>query len=251
MYDKIWLMVPTYKRVEWIQRFIDSAIIMSDDPEKIAFCFCTNVKDKKTVEGIKLSIYDENDELKVGDILFVEEKSIQPNLSLYFNMMYDAVIEAERGKDCVVSMLGDDMVFETKGYDTRLLDEINKHEGIGVFWCDDGYIAHDKCCVNLFVTKKFVEATGQPFMCPWYKADMIDAIWWMVGKQTQTCRYLGDVVIKHLHNTSLGGYDPTFQRLRPLQISANAPDMQQKGRVYATLSSGNLISAGYGTWTPL
>ena len=246
MYDKIWLMVPTYKRVEWLKRFMESAILKADSPLNISFCICVNKKDKMSFDFIETCR-----ESMQTRILTVPETTIQPNLALYFNMMYDAVVETEGGKDCIVSMLGDDMVFETKGYDIRLLDEINKVEGIGVFWCDDGYIAHDKCCVNLFATKKFIDATGKPFMCPFYKADMIDAIWWMIGRQTQTCHYLGDVVIKHLHNSSLQGFDATFQRLRPLQVSANAPDMQQKGRVYATLVSGNLIESGYGKWTPL
>jgi hypothetical protein len=246
MYNKIWLMVPTYKRVEWIKRFMESAVLKSDSPLNIAFCICVNKKDKMTLDFIQML----KSEMKTN-ILFVEESTIQPNLALYFNMMYDAVVEAEGGEDCIVSMLGDDMVFETKGYDTHLLDEINKHEGIGVFWCDDGYIAHEKCCVNLFVTKKFVDATGKPFMCPFYKADMIDAIWWMIGRQTQTCHYLDDVVIKHFHNSAFKSFDETFQRLRPLQISANAPDMQQVGKAYAALVSGNLISAGYGSWNTL
>jgi hypothetical protein len=245
MYDKIWLMVPTYKRVEWIKRFIDSAIEMAEKPEQIAFCFCVNHKDKVTQEFV-----DDFCSNKWRDSFFIIEKSIQPNLSLYFNMMYDSVTE-EQG-DCIVSMLGDDMVFETKGYDTRILDEINKSDGIGVFWCDDGYIAHEKCSVNLFVTKKFVDITGKPFMCPYYKADMIDAVWWLIGQQTQTAHYLSDVTIKHLHNTSLkDGYDPTFQRLVPLQKSANAPDKQRIGYVYATAVSGNIISSGYGKWNQI
>jgi hypothetical protein len=245
MYNKLWLMVPTYKRLDWIQRFIESAIDKADKPEEnIGFVFCVNHKDKISLDY--LTDFCNN---KFRDAFIIQEKSIQPNLSLYYNMMYDALVK-EQG-ECVVSMLGDDMVFETKGYDTRLLEEINKHEGVGVFWCDDGYIAHDKCCINLFVTKKMIELTGKPFMCPFYKADMIDMVWWWVGHFSQTGVYLGDVIIKHLHNSSLPGYDPTFMRLRPLQISANAPDQQQLGRVYATIIAGDLIASGFGSWNSL
>jgi hypothetical protein len=241
MYNKIWLMVPTYRRVEWIKRFINSAIDKADNPEQnIGFCFCVNHKDKATIKFLA-----DFCSTKFRDAFIIQEKSIQPNLSLYFNMMYDALPEG----DTVVSMLGDDMVFETKGYDTRLLAEINKNNGIGVFWCDDRYIAHEKCCVNLFVTKKMVEMTGKSFMCPYYKADMIDVIWWFVGTQTQTAHYLSDVVIRHLHNTSLKeGYDQTFQRLVPLQKSANSQAMWQIARVYASQIAGTLISTGVGSW---
>jgi hypothetical protein len=244
MYDKIWLMVPTYRRVDWIKRFINSAIDKADNPESsIGFVFCVNHKDPKTKEY--LTDFCNN---RFRDAFIVEEKSIQPNLALYFNMMYDQVVK-DQG-DTIVSMLGDDMVFETKGYDTRLLSEINNHNGIGVFWCDDGYIAHEKCCVNLFVTKKMVDMTGKPFMCPFYKADMIDVVWWMIGMQTQTAHYLSDVVIRHLHNTSLKeGYDTTFQRLVPLQKSANSASMWQLARVYACQIAGTLISTGIGSWS--
>lgn len=242
MYNKIWLMVPTYKRVEWIKRFIESAIDKVDNLLNISFCFCVNHKDIKTIEYLENS--------GVNGII-VREKTIQPNLSLYFNMMYDDVIKLENGNDCIVSMLGDDMVFETKGYDTKLLEKINNQNGIGVFWCDDGYIAHNKCCVNLFVTKKMIEFTGKQFMCPYYKADMIDMIWWWVAHFAQIGVYLDDVVIKHLHNSSLPGYDPTFMRLKPLQESANQPAMHQLGRAYATLIAGDLISSGIGKWNLL
>jgi hypothetical protein len=97
-----------------------------------------------------------------------------------------------------------------------------------------------------------VELTGKKFMCPYYKADMIDVVWWMIAKQTKLAHYLGDVLIKHLHSTSMKeAFDVTFQRLRPLQISANSSEMQQVCRTYATMIAGNLIAAGVGEWCPI
>jgi hypothetical protein len=250
MYDELWLMVPTYKRVEWINRLVASALEMADDPSRINFCFCVNAKDAKSIAFVNELEGKRLEDPRAGSTVIVKEKSIQPNLSLYFNMMYDAVLPLTGG-DCVVSMLGDDMEFATKGYDTRLLDEINKRDGLGVFWCNDGYVAGSRCCVNLFVTKKMVDLTGRPFMCPLYRADMIDAVWWWIGAMTGTHCYLSDVVIKHLHNTSLPAYDETFRRLRPLQVSANSPANQQLGKVYATIVAGNLIAAGCGSWAKL
>jgi hypothetical protein len=120
-----------------------------------------------------------------------------------------------------------------------------------VFWCDDAYIAHEKCCVNLFVTKKMIDMTGKPFMCPYYKADMIDMIWWWVAYFTQTAVYLNDVSIKHLHNSSLETNDATFLRLKPLQTDANMSNMHQLGRTYSTMIAGDLISSGIGTWNKI
>jgi hypothetical protein len=245
MYNKLWLMVPTYKRLSWIKRFIASAIDLADDAEaNIGFVFCVNHKDE-----VSLKYLNEFRDVKFRDTLVIVEKSIQPNLSLYFNMMYEAVTKAQG--DCVVSMLGDDMVFETKGYDTRLLNVINEKEGLGVFWCDDAYVAKDRCCVNMFVTKRFVDLTGKPFMCPFYKADMIDAVWCWVAKMVRLDYYLSDVVIHHFHSTGMTNQDLTFQRLRPLQVAANKESMQQIGKFYATQIACNLISSGIGTWNAL
>ena len=127
------------------------------------------------------------------------------------------------GDDCLVSQLGDDMVFKTHGWDTRLLDIVNSYNGIGVFWCNDDYIAHERCAVNLFVTRKMVEATERPFMCEEFAADYIDYLWTKVGKYTRSCHYLQNVIIKHNHNTSKPkeDWDPTFQRLKVIQDQAS------------------------------
>ena len=245
MYNKIWLMVPTFKRVEWLKRFIDSAVKMVDDVQNIQFCICVNKKDTKTLEyinSIRLTL----------PIFVVEEKTVQPDLSLYFNMMYNEVTKLEGGRDFIASMLGDDMVFETRGYDTKILNKINEYKGVGVFWCDDGYIAHDRLCVNLFVTKRFIDGTGKPFMCPMYKADMIDVVWFHIGELTQTKHYINDVIIHHYHSTGINkDFDNTFQRLIPLQQAANNDYMHKYAQVYASIVAGNLISIGYGEWSPV
>ena len=246
MYDKLWLMVPTFKRVEWVKRFIDSAIGMADNINNIQFCICVNQKDEKTKE-----FFSNLNPLNVP-FYIIPEKTIQPNIALYYNMMFNEINKLENGKDFVASMLGDDMVFETKGYDTKLLQTINENNGIGIFWCDDGYIAHDHLCVNLFVTKKMIDGTEKPFMCPMYKADMIDVVWYHVGGLTQTKHYLPDVIIHHYHSTGINkDFDSTFQRLIPLQQAANNDYMHTYAQVYASIVAGNLISHGYGKWIPI
>lgn len=239
MYNKICIMVPTFKRVEWLTRLIDSVRNTASDLNNVCFCFCVNKKDPKSLDAVNGFIVDK---------ISIIETTVQPNLSKYFNMMYDEV-KRNYGPDCVVSMIGDDMVFETKNWDTRILEEINKNNGIGVFWADDGYIAHDKLCVNLFVTQKFVDATNKPFMCECFKADMIDVVWYEVGRLTGTLHYIKDVVIKHLHSTGTGEMpDYTFQRLVPLQKQANSELNHRRARVHANIIAGNLIASNFGSW---
>ena len=235
-YKKLTLMVPTYKRIEWIERFLSSAERMADQIDNIEFVVCYNKKDLKTKEYLQTREW-------VAAHKLIEETTVQPNLSKYFNLMYDQT-------DCeVVSMLGDDMIFETKGYDTALLNEINKYNGNGIFWCNDKYIAREKLCVNLFVTRDFVKCTGKDFMAPMFKADMIDAVWFEVGRLTHNLHYLKDVIIHHKHSTGIDApFDYTFQRLVPLQKNANSSFNQAVGKIYATIIAGNLIASGHGSW---
>jgi len=108
-------------------------------------------------------------------------------------------------------MLGDDMVFITKGYDTRILSRMNEVEGVGLVYCDDDYKQHGDLCVNLFVTEKLVTATSKPFMCELYPVDFIDTLWDKVSKRLGIACYLPDVKIRHEH----AGGSATYNRLRP------------------------------------
>jgi hypothetical protein len=103
----------------------------------------------------------------------------------------------------------------------------------------------------MFVSRDFVSATRVPFMCPFFKADMIDVVWGKVGDLTGTSHYIPEVIIRHNHNSRSQerSWDKTYRRLRPLQVSANTPVQQKAGIVYATIAANNLISAGIGRWT--
>lgn len=180
IYNKICLMLPTYKRSETsLPVFIDSAIEMANNPAALRFSFCVNKKDFDTFGFIINYAWPEGVEYEI-----IQEDSIQPNLAKYFNLLYDNT--KFNNPDTIVSMVGDDMEFKTKGWDLELLNLIQSYNGVGVFWCNDDYIAHENLCVNLFVTRKFVEATRKPFMCDLYHADMIDLVWMRIGVLTNT-----------------------------------------------------------------
>lgn len=242
--DRICLMVPTYGRSKTtLPLFIDSAIDKVSNVKKICFCFCVNKKDTETQEYLNSRDWPHGCEWEM-----IIENNIQPNLALFFNKMYDET--KFNGQNIAVSMLGDDMVFETHDYDLSIMKEINAYNGYGVFWCDDDYIAHETMCVNLFVTRRMVDATRRPFMCDLFHADMIDAVWYLIGTLTHTAHYNREVIIKHNHNTAKppDEWDATFMRLRPLQQMANQYDNQKKGRVYAQTIARRLVLQGIGNW---
>ena len=175
-----------------------------------------NGNDEDTIRYIKTHpIYG------TGVCKIVLENLPTPNLAKYFNMLYEATTSF--GDDCLVSMLGDDMYFKTFGWDSAILEQVNRYNGYGVHWCNDDYIAKERLCVNLFVTRQYVEATEHPFMDETFPAEMIDLIWFLVGKATKHLHYLPNVIIKHNHNTAKPKeqWDKTFNRLRPHQKLAH------------------------------
>jgi hypothetical protein len=116
-------------------------------------------------------------------------------------------------------MFGDDMVFETPGWDKTILEWTNSHNGIGVFYCNDAFEARDRCCINLMVTRKMVELTGRPFMAPGFEAEMIDVVWHRLGKITKTLHFFPDIIIRHNHNRRKPRpmWDATYSRLQVIQ----------------------------------
>lgn len=241
-YNKICLMIPTYHRVEKLKLLIDSVFRTVDDLDNICFSFCVNVNDHETRDF--LNSYFDGCGYEI-----IDENTMQPNLSLYFNLMYDNT----KFRDAIVTMIGDDMIFRTQEWDSRIIKEINKADGKTLVYCDDDFIAHDKLCVNLFTTREMVEATKKPFMCEYFHADMIDQVWYMVGLITGTLKYLEDVVIQHNHSTKLqkDEWDLTFQRLSPVQQVANSKENVKLAICYATVCARNMIESGVGKWNTL
>lgn len=243
MYKKINLMVPTYHRVNRLKVLIDSVKNTVSDIENVKFSFCVNVKDTETVEFLEQYL-----DRYLYNIVF--EKTKQPNLSKYFNMMYDD--DQNKSLD-IVSMIGDDMVFKTHGWDQRILSELNEYDGLRIVYCDDDFVAHEKCCVNMFTTRKLVNLTGKPFMCEKFHADMIDMVWTIVGGITGLLTYCKDIVIYHDHNrkSKKEDWDDTFKRLYPVQVVANGESNRRYTLAYAAVIAKNLIENGVGKWNVL
>lgn len=241
-WDKIILMCPTYGRYDTdLVTFVDSVLCTCEDFDSIEFLFCVNKKDRGTQEWLRTKDFNG----VVHNVVI--ENTRQPNLATYFNMMYDWVL-TNRDPGAVVTMLGDDMVFKSTNWDRKILDEINKNDGIGVYYCDDDYIAKDQLCVNLFVTQKMVEATEKEFMYSKFHADMIDVVWYYVGYYSNNLYYFDDIVIRHNHNTRKKPeeWDETFQRIRPVQAIASNKQNHAAVHIYAAGIAKTLIKKGYG-----
>jgi len=244
IYDKICLMLPTYKRPGSIMTFVNSALRTADDWRRIRFSFCVNEKDEISKQMISEGLFFPDPDMWE----IIEESTDQPNLSLYFNLMYDKTRFNE--PETIVTMVGDDMVFLTKGWDTKVIETISANDGKAIVYCNDNYIAKEKLCVNLFTTRKVVEAQEKPFMCEYYHAEMIDVVWHYVGQMTNLLIYLPDVYIQHNHSTKQNKekWDETFQRIAPIQAAANSPESQKLAIGYSVVCARKIIEKGIGKW---
>jgi len=238
LYRRINLMVPTYGRsATRLPIFVESALAMSDG--NICFTFCINEKDKATEKYLK-----DRFEQSPVPITILYEALPKPNLAAYFNMMYAGTLD--RGNETLVSMVGDDMEFKTPGYDSIILETVNRTDGKVIVYCNDNFIAHDKCCVNMFTTRHLVEATGLPFMCDRYAMDMIDVIWTDVGRALGCLYYLKNVIIQHNHSSSSEhGKDDTFLRLQEMHKRAYSVPQKVKAD-YVNTAVENVIR----NWNP-
>jgi len=209
-YNRINIMIPTYRRIKCgrFLKFIRSAIAQADDLKNICVTILINEDDEESQE------YFKNPVDITCDFQVLTTNTFPPSLAKFFNQLYDQTKFSS--PQTLVSMVGDDMVFTTKGYDTAILNKINEIDGVGMVYCDDDYCQHDNLCVNLFTTRKLISATGKPFMCELFPVDFIDTVWMNFARRMQLCNYLGDVKIKHEHSPNT----ETWQRLRNFYFEA-------------------------------
>jgi len=209
-YDRINLVLPTRKRVPHLAKFIESAVATA-----------------KNVDSLCLTLMVDEDDYETRAYLLTHALCIPlymtywnqpaPHLGKMYNDLYRAHINAH---DAVVSMVGDDMVFATPGWDERILREINARNGWAVVSLNDDYIQHGKIFVNVFTTRKMVEATGGPFMSEEFPMDFIDVVWTELARKTRTDVYLPDVILRHEHSSCAG--DETRERLRATRSTFTA-----------------------------
>jgi len=228
MWDKICLMLPTYGRTGLhLPRFVNSAEAMSS---KICFSFCVNEKDTATLDYLKTREWKSEYEI-------ILETLPTPHLAKYFNMMYNnSKWKTEDG--VVISQLGDDMEFKTPGWDSQILQSINYYDGIGVFYANDDLWGREKCCINLFVTRKMVALTEYSFMHELFPAEMIDVVWHEVGRLTKTLHFFPDIHITH-HHGSLNP-DACFNRLQPFRKEAHIIGKAKAKEIGAKIAAGLL-----------
>lgn len=211
-------MLPTRKRSEKLGQFIHSFRDNADIPLNVAFYFLVDNDDTETFNYL---------DKKWGNdfnIHVILNKRETPHLGKFFNRLYTVQQE-----NTIVSMLGDDMICRTKGWDTQILEAINKSGGLGIVHCKDG-IQNGRIAVNLFTTHKWINALGGKFMPENWPADYIDVYHTEIARKTGFETYLGNVLIEHEHSSlkPKEQWDETFINLRAQYKNEDAGPVMNK-----------------------
>ena len=187
---KIALLVPSRERIEMKKNLIASIEATVDDINNVNLYFGIDDNDPTRDEVVKIT--QDHPFVKIVD---VHTDGKFPGLGVLWNICLRASTEE------IIAMIGDDMVFLTKSWDTKILEEFSEKncpkDNIKMVYCFDGRHGW-KMAVNAFVHRQYTAITGY-FMREEFKVDFIDLWLHQVFASLGRLKYRGDIHIDHRH----------------------------------------------------
>tara|TARA_R100001079_G_C4414506_1_gene137031 strand:+ start:22 stop:816 length:795 start_codon:yes stop_codon:yes gene_type:complete len=200
---KISILVPTRERMNHRLTLIFSILSTVDDINNVDIYFGVD-KDDPTLNTIK-KIAAGITCLKVVEI---ENNGEFLGLGKLWNKLADES-DAE-----IISMINDDYVFKTQGWDTMLLEEFANmpEDKIQAIHCNDEKHGKD-LPVNLFCHRRYAEVLGQ-FMRPEFTINWVDQWLHQMFLAFDRIKYRDDYTIEHRHWVyGKRGRDSTAERM--------------------------------------
>lgn len=175
------LLLPSRGRPFNVKRLADSVMATADD-----------------VHDIEIIVYLDDDDpadyaaetLPAIVKFFTTKRTL---LSEYWNMAY------EKAQGAILGHMGDDIVFQTKGWDTAVKEAFDKYpDKIVLVYGDDGDPNKDKNFgSHSFIHKNWVEAVGY-FTPPYFSSDFNDT--WLNEVADMISRKVKiDILTEHMH----------------------------------------------------
>jgi hypothetical protein len=183
MNNKISILLGTRHRPSNIHRFVGSVYQTAEIPQNIEIIFYIDNDDVISPETIdEISVYYPNVIANIG-----------PKVSL--NQMSNECYKIAKGK--IVGYFGDDFIFRTPGWDTRVLGVFDKiKDKIGLVWGNDGY--NKETATHGFLHVNWIETLG--YVTPkQYDGDYGDRHLTDVAEKIGRSIYLDDVIFEHMH----------------------------------------------------
>lgn len=175
------LLVPTRNRPKEFKRFYESAMEMADNPDDIEIIAYIDEDDHSY------------DRLNLFKCLYVRGPRVV--LSEMWNECWKNATGPYYGH------MGDDIVFKSKGWDTRVKETIDKYPGkIAFVWGDDMAPSGRQNVFGThgFVHKNWTDVTGR-FVPPYFSSDYNDTWFNDIADMLEVGEYMPDVKTDHLH----------------------------------------------------
>jgi hypothetical protein len=206
---KISILVPTRERMNNRLTLLFSILTTVNDINNVNVYYGVD-KDDPTLEIIKKV----SNAIPCLKVIEIENNGQFLGLGKLWNIL------VENSTEEIISMIGDDMVFKTKDWDLKILEEFKNGlaDNIKAVHCNDD--CHGaKLAVNLFCHRKYADIMGG-FMREEFKINWVDQWLHQMFSAFNRLTYRGDIMIEHRHWV-LGKnvHDKTAERMATADVN--------------------------------
>lgn len=187
---KIALLVPSRERIEKKVELANSILNTVSNINNVKLYFGVDLDDPTRDEAFKIK-----DQCNFIEIVDIDNEGKYLNLGVLWNIC------ARASQEEIISMVGDDMVFMTKGWDEKIISEFTPpncpEDNFKMVYCYDGRHG-SRIAVNAFVHRVYMDLNGY-FMREEFPVDKIDIWLQQIFKSFNRLKYRGDIHIEHKH----------------------------------------------------
>lgn len=216
---KIALLCPTRERIPKVQKFIESIVATADSCDNFILYLGIDEDDPTLPQAKELE----------KKYYFVENIVIKNNGEfLGLGVLWNRMVEDLHPDMEIFAMVGDDMEFKTKSWDTEILKEFNDEnlpdDKIKMVYLNDGMHGPGNpkpnvklLAVNSFLHRKYVELTGRYVLD--FKHGYHDTWLHEVFERAGRLVYRKDLVLLHLHHSHPDNHEVKDAVTKRLQAS--------------------------------
>lgn len=188
------LLTPTRQRIEWFKRMAESAIATADEPDHVSIV-------------VKLDTDDFENHTRYRELLRPNKDICQIGPTKCLSILWNDCYEVIKDWADIFCHCGDDLTFNTIGWDTKVRAALEKFpKGIGACYGDD-LLQHEGLATHGFYSKGWIEYFGK--FCPYeFAHDFNDAVFHSIGSFLKNegipnaFIYMPDVITEHHHHSS-------------------------------------------------
>ena len=211
---KIALLLPSRSRIQENKRFLDSLQNTIENPESVVVYYGLDSDDSEREELTGLLVNPKYTKFKTHITVYPYSEKF-PGLGVLWNKLAQVC-------DCeIFAMVGNDMVFRTRGWDTHILQEFSEPQNLKLVYCNDDmrgpgnkFYWAEPLAVNSFIHRKYYDLLGY-YVQESFKHGYHDTYLHNVFTKLGRIVYRSDIHISHLHY-SFGEMpiDETAKRLK-------------------------------------